>query len=736
MAEGKEPAGVARPPVAKKVATERVVHGDRRVDDYGWLRDKSDRDVLAYLKAENEYTAAVMKPALTLRDELYTDVLSRIPQTDESPPYRKGGFWYYTRAEQGKQYPVQCRKAGSLDAAEQVTLDLNALAEGHPYFSVHEQAISDDGRRLAYTTDVSGAREFTLCVKDVDTGAVLTDGVTKVRSLAWAADNVTLFYVTEDAAKRPYRLYRRDVRGGPGVLVYEEADELFRLYVRRSLDGRYVYADSQSLTTTETRVIPGDRPSEGPRALIPRREFQVYHAEHRDGHFYVRTNHEVRDFRLITFPASDPSPGAWRELVPHREGVTLEDFRLFRRHAALLQREGGLPALRVLDLNVGSDHCIDLPERVCAVRFEVNPKFDSTHLRFTFSTPVTPDSVFDYDMESRRLTLLKRARVRGIAPDLYTVERTQAAAPDGARVPITLVYRKDVPRDGSAPALLFGYGAYGAPQEASFDPWRLSLLDRGVTCAVAHVRGGGDLGGRWREQGRAMNKLNAVTDFIAVAEHLVGRKYTSPDRLAVQSLSAGGVVIGQAVNLRPDLFKAVLLRGPFLDVVNSMLDPTLPLTVPEYLEWGDPNRECEYWQMTRFCPYTNLRRQPYPAMLLLTSLDDSQVMYWEPVKYVAKLRALKTDANPLLLQVGVNAGHMGSSGRYDALREKAFGYAFVLSQIGFGHSAPVPPPARDLTASGGRPNAQAAATAARTASSGTPADTASASSVSPSPRAR
>jgi oligopeptidase B len=692
IAEGDERAGVARPgvarpPIAKKVPTERVVHGDRRVDDYGWLRDRSDPEVLAYVNAENAYTAAVMRPALALRDELYREELGRVPQTDVSPPYRKGGYWYYTREEQGKQYPVQCRKPASLDAEEQVTLDLNALAEGRPFFSVHEQAVSDDGRLIAYTTDVTGAREFTLRVKDLGTGSILVDGVTRVRSLAWAADNATLFYVTEDAAKRPYRLYRRDVRGGPGALVYEESDERVRLYLRRSADGRHVYADSQSLTTSETRVIPSDRPDEGPRVLIPRKESQLYNDEHRDGQVYLLTNHEARDFRLITFPASDPSPGAWRELIPHREGVTLEDFRLFRHHAVVLQREGGLPALRVLGLDDGSDHLIPLPERVCTVNFEVNPEFDSTHLRFTFSTPVTPESVFDYDMSARRLTTLKRPQVQGVVPDRYTVERAHATAPDMARVPITLIYRKDVPRDGRAPALLFVYGAYGAPQEASFDPWRFSLLDRGVTCAVAHVRGGGDLGRRWREQGRALSKLNSVTDFIAVAEYLVGQKYTSPDRLAAQSLSAGGVVVGQAMNLRPGLFRAALLRGPFLDVVNTMLDPTLPLTVPEYLEWGDPNREDEYRAMTRFCPYTNVRPQAYPAMLLETSLEDTQVMYWEPVKYVAKLRALKTDANALLLKVGVNAGHKGPSGRYDALREKAFGYAFVLSQIGCGHPA-------------------------------------------------
>ncbi len=676
--------GVARPPIAKKVPSEQVIHGDRRIDDYNWLRGKSDPEVIAYLKAENEYTASVMGPTKTLQDDLFREILSRTRQTDVSAPSWKQGYWYYVRFEEGKQYPIQCRKQGSLDAEEQVYLDLNELAEGRPYLSVHEQAISDDGRLLAYTTDTTGAREFTLHIKDLNTGTHLPDRVGKVRSLTWAADNATLFYVAEDAAKRPYQLYRHATRAGagPDLLVFEEKDDHYRLYVRRSGDGQYVLADSQSLTTTETRAVPSERPSEAPRLLIPRQEGRQIEVEHRDGRFYVRTNDHALDYRVISFADTDPRSETWRDVVPHRERVSLEEFDLFSRHAVLHQREEGLPSIRIIDLDTGAEHLVALPERVCAISNDANPDFDTSTYRFRYSSPLIPESVFEYDMADRRLTLLKRGEVPcGLEPDRYAVERTHATAPDGARVPVTLVYRKDVPLDGTAPALLYSYGAYGAPMEASFDPARFSLLDRGVVFAMAHVRGGGDLGAGWREQGKTLSKLNSITDFIAVAEDLIARKFTSPDRLAVQSLSAGGVMIGGALNLRPELFKVAVLLGPFLDVVNTSLDPAIPLTIPEYLEWGNPNVLKEYEYLKTYCPYTNLRAQSYPAMLLLTSIDDSQVMYWEAVKYAAKLRTLKTDANPLLLRVSSGAGHKGSSGRYDALREKAFTYAFLLDEI-------------------------------------------------------
>jgi oligopeptidase B len=673
----------ARPPIARRVPTTRVIHGDRRVDDYDWLRHKTDPEVQSYLRAENEYTAAVMRPTQALQEELYRDMVTRVPGTDMTVPYRKQGYWYYTRTEEGKPYPIHCRKRGSPGAVEQVVLDLNRLAEGHRFLKVHEQAVSDDGRLLAYTTDVTGFRDFTLRIKDLDAGADLPNRAVKVRSLAWGADCATLYYVVDDAAKRPYRLFRHTVGGGPDVLVYEEKDELFRLYVRRSADGRYILITSQSLTTTEMRTLPSDRPGEPPRVLLPREDRHEYDAEHRAGRFYVRTNKDAPDFRLVSFPDDDPRVTAWRDVIPFQAGVAIEDFQLFAAHAVVFERAGGLPALRVVDLSTGGDHHIALPERVCTVQSEDNPEFESTQFRFFYASPVTPDSVYDYDMARRALVLRKRAQILGgFDPGNYAVEWTHAPAPDGARVPISLVARKDVPRDGTAPLVLRGYGAYGNVQDTTFDATQLCLLDRGVIFARAHVRGGGELGQEWREQGRALAKQNAVTDFIAVAEHLIGQGYTSAGRLAIQGMSAGGVPVGGALNRRPELFRAAVLQVPFLDVVNSMLDPTIPLTVPEYLEWGDPRIKEHYEAMKAFCPYTNIRAQDYPAILLLTTLDDSQVMYWEAVKFAARLRALKTDGNPLLLKVDSGSGHTGPSGRYDVLRQKAFVSAFLLSQIG------------------------------------------------------
>jgi oligopeptidase B len=676
-----DPAAAA-PPSAKKVPSRRVVHGDTLVDEYAWLRDRTDPAVLAHIAAENAYTTTVMEPVRDLRDALFDEMVGRLQETDSALPYRQRGYWYYSRTDQGKQYPILCRKAGSLDAPEQVLLDLNRMAEGQPFLEVHEQAVSDDGRLLAYTTDVTGFREFTLHIKDLETGEHLASGIEKVRSLAWGAGGDVLFYVREDSAKRPYRVYRRAVAGGPETLVYEETDELFRVYIRRSADGRYVLITPQSLTTTELLTVPSDRPDEPARVVVPRRDRHEFDAEHRNGRFYVRTNLHAPEFRLVSFPAETPAPESWREVLPYRDGVTLEDFRLFAGHAVVFEREGGLPALRVVDLETGRHDRVVLPERVGMIGPDHNPDFAARTFRFRYASPITPDSVYELDLAARTLTLRKRNMIGGgFDPSNYTLQWTHAEAQDGKKVPISIVARKGVPRDGTAPLLLAGYGAYGAPMKLNFDARRFSLLDRGVVYAQAHVRGGGDLGERWQDQGRALARDNSVSDFIAVAEHLIGHRYTSADRLAVQSISAGGVLIGAALNRRPDLFRAAVLQGPFLDVVNSMLDPTLPLTVPEYLEWGDPRIPAHYEMMKTYCPYTNIRPQPYPSILLLTSLDDSQVMFWEPVKYAARLRANKTDANPLLLKVESGTGHVGPSGRYDALREKAFAYAFLLSQI-------------------------------------------------------
>ena len=681
---GAPPAVVLAPPVARKVPKVDIVHGDRRQDDYHWLRQKDDPEVLAHLRAENAYTDAVMKPTQALQDALYAEMLARIKEDDQTVPYRRGGHFYYSRTETGKQYPIFCRKAGSLEAPEEVTLDLNLLAQGHPYLGLGAVAVSDDGHRLAYTTDVTGFREYTLYVKDLRTGDLAPDRIEKVVSVAWAADGETLFYVTEDPAKRPYRLYRHRLGAIADDLVYEEQDALFNLGVERSRSLAYLFASSASFTTTEIRYLPAREPAAPWQVLLAREKDHEYHVDHGGALFYIRTNGGGRrNFRLVAAPVDDPRPARWTELIPHREDVMLEDVEVFAEHYVVHARQDGLIGLRVTLLRDGASHQIQFPEPAYDVASEANAEFRTSTYRFRYQSLVTPPSVFDYDVVTHERTLLKRTEVLGgYDPSRYRTERVHATAPDGARVPLSLVCRADTPRDGSSPLLLTGYGAYGLPYPVLFSSTRLSLLDRGVTMAIAHVRGGGELGKRWHDDGRMLKKLNTFIDFIACAEFLVKNGYTADDRLVIEGGSAGGLLVGAVLNMRPALFEAALLRVPFVDVINTMLDESLPLTVGEFEEWGNPKIREHYEYMKAYCPYTNTRAQPYPAILVKTSLNDSQVMYWEPAKYVAKLRALKTDDHPLLFKINLDAGHGGASGRYDHLREIALDYAFILTQLG------------------------------------------------------
>jgi oligopeptidase B len=678
-------ADAPRPPVAKPVPWTATAHGDTRTDPYHWLREKTNPEVIAHLEAENAYSTSVLKHTDPLREKLYQEMVGRIKQTDLSVPVKNGGYFYYSRTEQGKQYPIVCRKPGGLDAPEQVMLDGNEMAKGQKFFSLGAQHVSDDGNLLAYTTDTTGFREYHLFVKDLRTGEVLPDRLGKVASAAWAADNQTLFYVTEDAAKRPHRLYRHAL-GTPkdqDELIYDEKDELFRLFVRRSHDKKYLFAVSGSTTSDEVRYLPSDRPGGAFTVVLPREPDHEYGVDHRDGLFYIRTNKGAKNFKLVTAPVTDPKPANWTELVPHRPEVLFEGQTLFKDYAVFTEREQGLPHLAVHDFRAGRTKRMNFPEPVYSVFPTENPEFDTTAFRFRYDSLVTPDSVYEYDLAGGGRKLLKRTEVLGgYDPAQYQSERVWATASDGTKVPIALVYKKGVKRDGSAPLLLYGYGSYGATMGATFNSARLSLLDRGFVYAQASIRGGSDLGRAWYEQGKLMKKKNTFTDFIACADHLVAQKYTSRDRLAIHGGSAGGLLIGAVLNFRPDVCKAAVLEVPFVDVVNTMLDPTLPLTVQEYLEWGNPNVKEEYEYIKSYCPYTNLAAKDYPAMLVRTSLNDSQVMYWEPAKYVAKLRTLRTDHNPLLLTVNMAGGHGGSSGRYDRLKEVSLTYAFILDQMG------------------------------------------------------
>jgi oligopeptidase B len=672
----------AKPPIAKKNPKSSTIHGDTRIDDYFWLREKKNPEVTAYLNAENAYAEAVLKPTVSLQEKLYSEMLGRIKQTDDTVPARRDDYWYYSRTEQGKQYPIHCRKRGSLDAKEEVILDVNDLAKGQKFLSVGAFAVSDDHNLLAFATDTTGFREYTLYVKDLRTGKLLTDQIAKAQMAVWAADNKTLFYVTEDDAKRPYRLYRHSLGDKNDALIYEEKDALYTLSIRRSRDRKFIWADSDSSTTSECRIIPAGKPTEAPRLLLPREEGHRYEADHRDGLLYIRSDKGAKNYRLVTAPVDDPSPKNWKELVKHRDTVLLDRAQLFANYCVLSETEAGLPYLRVMDLRSGDSHRIDVPEAVYSIGSDANPEFDTATLRYRYESLVTQDSVYDYDMATRERKLMKQTEVRGHDPARYTSERLMATASDGAKIPISLVYKKGLVRDGKAPIFLYGYGSYGASMTANFDSNLLSLLDRGVVYAIGHVRGGREMGETWHDQGKMLNKRNTFTDFIAVADHLVAEKYGSRDRLVIQGGSAGGLLVGAVVNLRPDVCKAAVAEVPFVDVINTMLDASLPLTVQEYLEWGNPNVQSEYEYMKSYCPYTNLAAKDYPAMLVRTSLNDSQVMYWEPAKYVAKLRSLKTDKNPLLFTTNMAGGHGGHSGRYDSLKEDALTYAFMLYQMG------------------------------------------------------
>jgi len=670
------------PPVAKKAPKITVLHGDTLQDDYFWLREKDNPEVLAYLREENAYTGELMKPAEAFQEALYLEMLARIKEDDSSVPYRRGGHFYYSRTEKGKQYPIYCRKAGGLDAPEEVTLDLNAMAEGHPFFSLGAYAISDDGHLLAYSTDLIGFRDYTLYVKDLRTGALVPGTIEKVASVAWAADNMTIFYVTEDEAKRPYRFWRHRPGIAGSDLIYEETDQLFRIGVDRSRSRAFLFLGAGSFTSSEWRYLPAHEPAAAWQMMMPREKDHEYAVDHGGNRFYIRTNGGgLRNFRLVAAPVDDPRPERFTELVPHRESVMLEDVEVFDSHFIVHEREGGLLRLHITVLDDGATHHIEFPEPTYEVSADANAEFVTRMYRFRYQSLITPASVFDYDVHTRERTLLKQTEVLGgYDRGLYDSERLWATAADGVQVPISLVCKKGTKRDGTAPLYLTGYGAYGMPYPVTFSSNRLSLLDRGYTIAIAHIRGGGELGKRWHDAGRMMNKRNTFTDFIAVADYLVKEGYTATERLVIEGGSAGGLLIGAVLNLRPDLCHAAILRVPFVDVINTMLDESLPLTVGEFEEWGNPKIREQYEYMKTYCPYTNLAARPYPGILVRTSLNDSQVMYWEPAKWVAKLRELNAGAPSALFKINLDAGHGGASGRYDYLREIAFDYAWVLKE--------------------------------------------------------
>ena len=673
-----------KPPMAEKKTKTTNIHGETLVDEYFWLREKTNPDVMAYLESEDKYAEAAMQPTKPLQEKLYNEMVSHIKETDQQVPYRRGDYFYYTRTEKGKQYQIYCRRKGSTEAPEEIVLDVNELAKGQKFMSIGTFSPSDDGNLLAYSTDNTGYRQYMLQVKDLRTGKVLPERVERVNNIAWATDNKTIFYVTEDAVtKRNDKFFRHVLGSDKYDLIYDEKDELFDIATSRTRDKAIIVLSIFSKTSTETRYVPADKPDAPLKVVLPRQPDHEYDLDHRGGQFYIRTNKGAKNFRIVTAPVSDPSEANWKEFVAHRPAVKVEDISLFADHGVVSAWENGLQQIEIINFKTNKRQRIEFPEPVYAASLGPNAVFNTAVVRYSYNSMVTPNSTFDYDMNTGKSTLLKQQEVPGgFDRTNYKAERVFATASDGTKIPISVVYRKGVKLDGSAPLLLYAYGSYGYSIPPTFSSNRLSLLDRGVVFAIGHIRGGGELGEEWREAGRMMKKINTFTDFIACAESLVKMKYTSSDRLVIEGGSAGGLLMGAVSNMRPDLFKGVISHVPFVDVLNTMLDASLPLTTSEYIEWGNPNEKAAYEYMKQYSPYDNVGKKNYPATLVKVSVNDSQVPYWEGAKLVAKMRTMKTDDNPLLLKVNFGAGHGGASGRYDALRETAFDYAFMLWQMG------------------------------------------------------
>jgi len=684
-----------KPPHARQEPTPTTLHGQTLEDNYRWMRDKSSPELLAHLEAENAYTSSMMADTEQLQAKLYTEMLSHIKETDESVPYLQRGWFYYVRTVEGSQYQIHCRRLATStkfdeSQPEQILLDVNQLAVGQPFMAVGGMSVSPDGFKLAYSTDNTGFRQYTLHIRDLKTGKDLPDTAERVGSMTWAADSTTLFYTTEDeVTKRHDHLFRHRLGDAAtsDVIVYEEKDERFNLGVGKTRDGKYLLMEAGSHTTSECRFLAADSPYGKFQMIAPRVDDREYSVDHRDGLFYIRTNDVGKNFRVTTTSVDTPARDSWQEFIALDPNAPLEDFEVFSSFYVSSRRKMGLPTLSVAKFaeenSTGSKE-IEFPEPVYSAGAHANREFDTDAFRYSYTSLVSPASVYEYDVTSGISTLLKQQEVPGgFESTRYASERVWVEASDGVKIPVSVVYRRESFNQNSEnPLYIYGYGSYGYALPIGFSPSRLSLLDRGVVIAYAHIRGGGEMGDSWHDAGKMMVKRNTFTDFISITEQLVAKGYGARDRVAIEGGSAGGLLMGAVVNERPELFHVVLSHVPFVDVMNTMLDASLPLTVAEYEEWGNPNEAEAFAYMRSYSPYDNLNPGDYPAMLVKTSLNDSQVMYWEPAKYVAKLRTLKKNDTPLLLHINMDAGHGGASGRYDYLKEIAFDYAFLLTQLG------------------------------------------------------
>jgi oligopeptidase B len=675
-----------KPPVAEIIPKLDIMQDEQRTDNYFWLRDKSNPKVIEYLEAENRYTEAVMKHTEPFQEQLYQELLGRIKETDLTVPEKLDDYFYYTRTETGKQYRIYCRKQGSLDAAEEILLDGNALAEGHDYMAIGAYEVSPNHQLLAYAINTTGDEKFTLRVKNLSTGELLPDEVPNIYyGVEWANDNQTLFYTTLDDTKRPYKLHRHKLGSDSqeDALVYHETDESFYLHLGKTRSQAYLLMNLESNNTSEVHYLEADDPTGDFKVFQPRRREVEYSVEHHSDRFLIVTNVDAKNFKLIEAPVDAPSEANWKEVISHREAVKIDGVSPFQNHLVVYERENGLKQIRIFELATNEVHSVDFPEPVYTFWGMGNREFNTNILRFHYSSFITPNSVFDYNMDAKTRELKKQEEVLGeYDPSRYESQRIFAEAADGTEVPVSLVYKKGMTQDGNNPLLLIGYGSYGISIDPNFASNGLSLLDRGFIVAIAHIRGGGEMGRPWYESGKLLNKKSTFTDFITCAEHLIAENYTTSDKLVIQGGSAGGLLMGAVMNIRPELFKAVLAHVPFVDALNTMLDASIPLTVIEYEEWGNPNEKPYYDYIRSYSPYDNIEAKNYPNLLVTAGLNDPRVHYWEPAKWTAKLRASKTDSNRILLKTEMGSGHGGPSGRYDALKETAFEYAFILDVLG------------------------------------------------------
>lgn len=676
-----------KPPVAERIKKELTIHGHTRADYYYWLNQRDNPKVREYLEAENRYKEAVMKPTESLQEKLFQEIVSRIKPTDMSVPYKERGYYYYRRYEEGNEYPIYCRKKGTIEAEEEILLDVNEMAKDFDYYHVAGLSLSPDNQIVAYGVDTVSRRKYTIHFKNLRTGEILEDQIPTTSGRAvWANDNRTVFYARKDETTlRPFKIMKH-VLGKPGAedkVVFVENDPTFNTYVSKSKSKKFIFIVSEQTLSTEYRYLDADNPDGEFKVIQPRERGLEYYVDHFQDKFYIRTNWEAKNFRLMETPIHRTTKESWAEVIPHREDVLLRDFEIFKDFLVLTERKNGLTQIRIIRWDDKAEHYLDFGEPTYLAYLERNPEFDTDLLRYGYTSLTTPNSIYDYNMRTKQRSLLKREEVLGdFVPQDYKAERLYAPARDGTRIPISLVYRKGLEKNGDNPTLLYGYGSYGSSTEPRFSSVRLSLLDRGFIYAIAHIRGGSEMGRQWYEDGKLLKKKNTFTDFIDCAEYLIATKYTNPEKLFARGGSAGGLLMGAVVNMRPDLFKGIIAKVPWVDVVTTMLDDSIPLTTSEFDEWGDPKKKEYYDYMLSYSPYDNVEAKDYPAMLVTTGFHDSQVQYWEPAKWVAKLRYLKTDDNPLVFHVNMEAGHGGVSGRFRRHRETALEYAFMLNLLG------------------------------------------------------